>query len=275
MTVRRQFFAVLALGALLLGAGCGGGSDALATAEVDDSYYQQGKALQRQGREAESLTAFLKVIERRGEQNAPESHLEAGLVYLNQVKNPIEALHHFNKYLELQPKSKEAPRVSGLINTAMKELARTISGRPLENQVQALNLRDTLENLQRENDQLKAEIASLRGTAAPGPSFLRVTRAPADGSAVPPPANNPVAAVDSPIAVAPAPRPATPLVPVTNQPATPPVKATRKHVVKPGENLYRIALKYGLKPEDIVAVNRELLPTVASPVKVGTELKIP
>ena len=270
MTAQRNFAALLALAALLLG-GCGG--DRLPTAiETDDAVYQQGKQLQRQGRNPEALLAFLKVIEKRGEQFSPESHLEAGLIYLQDIKDPIEAIHHFRKYLTLQRKSKEAPYVRGLIERAQRELAKSLPGRPLEDQSQWLNLRDQLKELQRENDQLRAEIAAVRGGAAPAP-FLRVTQAAVDGNAtrlaVVPPAVD-----ESPIALAPAPS-ASPGAPLFGKPAVPAKAAGRKHVVGIGDNLYNIARKYGVKMEDLQAANRDLVPNVTTPLRLGAELRIP
>ncbi|MBI5768587.1 MAG: LysM peptidoglycan-binding domain-containing protein [Verrucomicrobia bacterium] len=276
MTHRRSFFALAALLAVIAGAGCGGGDNLLTAVETDDSYYQEGKQLQRQGRDGEALAAYLRVIEKRGDRNAPQSHLEAGQIYLQHVKNPIEALHHFNRFLELQPKSREAPYVRGLVNTAMKELARALPGRLLENQNQWLMLRDQNENLQRENDQLKAEIASLRGSAAPA-GLLRVTRAPTEAAATAPSAPRAVATERSPVSVAPAP---TPLLAglaggTATGGASAAGKPVRKHVVVLGDTLFRLATKYGVKLEELQAANRDVLAPGATTLKIGTELKIP
>jgi hypothetical protein len=82
MFVHRRIFALMALATLLAGTGCGDGGGRSYGVETDDPVYREGKQLQRQGRNPEALTAFLRVIEKRGEQFAPESHLEAGQIYL-------------------------------------------------------------------------------------------------------------------------------------------------------------------------------------------------
>ena len=260
MTVRRHLTTLLAFAVLLLGAGCGGNEGVSFGAETDDAVYQQGKQLQRQGRNPEALAAFLKVIERRGEQNAPESHLEVGL--LLQRQDPIAAIYHFNKYLELQPSSKQAPLVRGLRDTAKREFARTLPGHPDESQSAVLDMRGQLERLQRENDALKAELDSRRGGAAP--PLLRISRAPVTEEARPAPA----ATDDSPISLAPMPT-------FTTKPAAPAAPAARKHTVAPGDTLYGISKKYSVKIEDIATANRDVLPSVLAPLRVGTELKIP
>ena len=273
MTVRRKFTALLALAALLLGAGCGGGDSLNTAIETDDSVYRQGKQLQRQGRNPEALVAFLKVIEKRGEQYSPESHLEAGLIYLKDIKNPVEATHHFNRYLNLLPKSKEVPYVRGLVETARREFGKSLPGRVLEDRSQLMNLRDQVETLQRDNEQLRAEIVALRGGTAAAP-LLSMTRATADGAMARPVAPRTVAD-DSPIALAPPPStPSSFSLRPTPNPATPPKPAARTHTVAAHETLYGISVKYARKVDDLFNANRDVM-KAKEDLKPGMVLKIP
>jgi tetratricopeptide (TPR) repeat protein len=89
---------------LLLAAGCERSDRLTLSAETDDPQYRRGQQLLKQGHNQDALGAFLKVIEKRGD-DAPESHLEAGLLYQQYFKDPISAIYHFNKYIELQPNS--------------------------------------------------------------------------------------------------------------------------------------------------------------------------
>src|SRR6187431_379521 len=132
MTVRLALTLAATLAALLLGAACGVRENAAIGAETDEPLFVQGKQLIKQTRNPEALSSFLKLIDRRGERGAPESHLEAGIIYLNHTKDPVEAYHHFRKYLDLQPNSKEAAGVRGMVDAARREFARTLSARPLE-----------------------------------------------------------------------------------------------------------------------------------------------
>jgi tetratricopeptide (TPR) repeat protein len=289
MTVRSKISAALAIVAVLWLGGCGGGERTVSAVETDDSGFRQGQQLVRQGRDAEALTTFLRVIERRGEQSSAESHLEAGLIYLRHSKDPIEAIHHFRKYLELQPNAKQAVQVRGLIDTARREYARTLPGRPLESQVTGINLADRVKDLERENDDLKSEIAGLRALA-PSPA-LRVSRATIDSSEPPPVTPTvplaapvqirlPVAEPERAPLIPPQPRPVLITPPPASKstpvrPAATKASASRRHTVAPGDTLYNIAKKYGVKMEDIVAANRDQLPSVASPLRKGAELRIP
>lgn len=162
MRIRQIVSVALASFALLLVAGCDRGDREPTSAEADEPYYRQGQQLVKQGRSQEALSAYLKVIAKRGE-SAPESHLEAGLLYLQQIKDPLAAIYHFRKYLELQPNSRQAVYVKGLVDTAKREFARTLPAQPLESQAERLDLSEQLDRVQRQNDELKAELAALRG----------------------------------------------------------------------------------------------------------------
>src|ERR1022692_2732953 len=166
MTTRSIILGAAALLALAAGPGCGGDAPSLSS-EMDDSSYREGQQLERQGRWDEALAAYLKVIERRGD-SAPESNLDAGLIYLNHLRNPIFAIYHFTKYLELEPNSRQAALVRGMIDSAKREFARSLPGQPLESQIEHLGVEEQVQRLQRENEELKAENAALRaGVAVP------------------------------------------------------------------------------------------------------------
>ena len=289
MPARRQLSALLALGALLLGAGCSGGDSLAMAAETDDPLYLQSQQLKRQGRNSEALTSLLKVIERRGEQASPESHLDAGLIYLDHIKDPIEAIHHFRKYLDLAPNATKAPLVRQRVDLARRELFRAMPGRPSDEAFARGGGADVVERQQREIEELKAELGRQRGSG-PAP-FLRTTRGPVE-----PAEGVPTAAVASqsllkiaplppsfvpePVEAPPAQRTAAARQPAAKTAGTKagtsaPV-AGKRHTVAAGEGLYRIGLKYGVRPEAIAAVNRELLPAgVNSKLSPGMELKIP
>ena len=270
----------LLLGALLLGAaGCEGGDRRLRGGEADDPQYRRGQQLVRQGRNQEALGVFLKVIEKRGD-DAPESHLAAGLLYQQYLRDPIAAIYHFRKYIELQPGSRDADLVRGRISAAMRDFARTLPAQPLDNQNARLDLLGRIEELQKENLQLKEQIAAY----AAGALATRPLPASAAAGAQVLPSRGP--AVDRPAGPAGATtaRPGAGTRPVlTNivraapaQPATAPA-AGRRHVVAQGETLYKIAQRYygsGSRWPEILDANRDVLKN-ENAVRVGMELRIP
>jgi tetratricopeptide (TPR) repeat protein len=267
-------FAFLAL------AGCGR-DNPVQSPETEDSTYREGQQLDREGRSDEALNAYLKVIARRGDA-APESHLDAAIIYMVTIKNPIAAIYHFSKFLELEPNAKQAPEVRGMIEACKRQFAQSLPGQPLENQSERMGYLDRIAALQRENDDLKAQIAANRG----GTPSLPVTRAPGDGPAVtfapigsgaeePPPVLREAPMGESPVTAAPLPaqpqaRPASP--------AKAEASSGRHHVVVRGDTLSSISMKYygsRSKVGDIVAANRGVLQDKNTPLKLGATLNIP
>jgi tetratricopeptide (TPR) repeat protein len=291
MTVPRLIAAVAALLALLFGAGCGDRDRAALPAETDETFYVHGMQLKKVDRYSEALTAFLKVIARRGEAGAPESHLEAAQIYLNHTKDPFEAIHHFKKYLELQPNSKQAPGVRGMVEAARREIWKTLPSRSNEDQSARLQQEEEIARLRRENSELRAEIATLRGGAS---SFARSTPVITLPDPNRPRAEPPVTHVGSsslPIATPnrPAAAPVQPASPSSRGPASvapapargqsapPAATRGRTHTVAPQEGLWAIARKhYGTANAANVQGIRDANPTVnTDALSPGTVLRIP
>ncbi len=294
----RSVFAAALLAVLVI-AGCVGlagcqPNDSLPFAsEVDEPHYRRGSQLLRGGRSQEALEAFLKVIDKRGG-DAPESHLECGILYLQHIKDPVAAIYHFRKYLGLRPTSPQASRTRELIDTATKEFARTLPAKPYEGQVQLLDLQEAVERLQKENYRLQEQLAQLRGQPAPQRTTATSVRVAADEGGAPEPVDPaeatpeepdaapaiPVQAVRPPVVVSPTVVAAPVLRPQASPAvsAPPSVPAGRMHTVQKGDSLYSISRQYygnGAKVEEIVAANRGVLQDRGTPLKIGMQLKMP
>lgn len=294
--MRRRFSSVVFLSALaalpLLHTGCGPQTAMPFTAEADDPDYRRAKELLRMGREKEALGIFLKLIDQRGGA-AAESHLEAGILYQKQIKDPIAAIYHYRRYRELRPNSEQARLVLQSIEACIREFARTLPAQPLDNQEDRTVMIDAIDRLQRENLQLKEQLAGARA------AVLDTTRQNATGAAdsgiqfsgVEPSQGGYVG--DAPGAAQPeyaAPIGVVPVTPVPNQaqtiapappaqpvpPPTPP-PATRKHTVVRGDTLMSISHRYygnRTRWREIYAANRDVLPS-ESALQIGMQLKIP
>jgi LysM repeat protein len=290
MRNRLNIPALLACAALLWVAGCDRGDSLTLSSETDEPFYRQGQQLSKQGRNQEALNAYLKVIAKRDE-TAPESHLEVGLILLRHVKDPIAAIYHFRKYLELQPNSRQAVYVRGLIDTSKREFARTLPATPLESQADQLEKQDQIDRLLRENDQLKAELASLRGGVSAPPVRSRATLENDDSTGAPVitipvtqpeivPEDSTAAAVPvqaSPAEDTPLIQAAPPVAPTRPAAAKPTAATGRTHTVAKGDTLFSLAQKYygnRSKWRDIYAANRDVLPHETA-LKPGMQLKIP
>jgi tetratricopeptide (TPR) repeat protein len=303
MTVRRHLLALAALLALALAAGCGGGDSVPLAAETDEPLYLQGLQLKRQGKHPEALVSFLKVIEKRGDQSSAESHLEVGLICLTQMKDFVEAIHHFQAYLAQKPNSLQAPGVRDLVNSAKREYLKSLLGRaPDEITVRPPEGSMEFEQLRKENEELRAELATLRGggtapVRATGRGLLTFdpngNAARGTTRTAPPPAeDSPLQLTTTRASTSSRPLLATPPIPTTARgpttgrattAATPaPIPAGRRYRVAAGDSLFSIARKYdpvntNAKVRAIVDANPEAFPggNFNTPLKQGAELRIP
>jgi len=246
---------IIALSFLLLAfPGCSPSSINV-VAETDEKQYQLAKDYQSQGRTADALSAFLRVIEARS--NAPESHLEAGYIYLNALKNPIKAIYHFEQYLQLKPDSQQARQVRQLIETAQKMFAQQLPAQPYEGELDRIEMMEMVNSLKQENDRLKRELIATQ---------QRLQQFENSGTG----------------------RGAT-STPVTTQPTNPynpgsstsvlqdPASVPRRYTVQTGDSLSSISRKmYGTSSRwiDIFQANRDQLSS-ENALKVGQELRIP
>lgn len=276
----RRLAALLLLVGGGLTLGCNRLPEGEAIAEVNEPAYEEGKRLLKQGREQAALAEFTRVIQSRRD-GAPESHLEVGLLYQLEIKDPIAAIYHFRRYLELKPNSAQADLVRQRIDAATRDFARTLPAQPLENQALRNDLLERVELLQRENTRLKDELTQLYGSRATSQGTvanLTVGGAnPASPAATTSPASSPL----SRVALTDEARqtPSRPQL-AESAPAPPPTGTadpTRIHTVVKGDTLYALARRYYQDPgraRDIYAANRNKMRS-QNDLQVGMTLVIP
>lgn len=131
--------------------------------ETDERAFRRGKSLLREGRQDEALEAFLSVI--AGRPDAAESHLEAGLLYLDHLEDPLAAIYHFRQYLSRRPDTEQAGFVRELIETAKKDFVGGLPGEPLGDRRSQAEALDQAKRLQVENERLKRRLAGIREEA--------------------------------------------------------------------------------------------------------------
>lgn len=278
------------LGLLVFGlAACSDTERLTSATEVDEPNYREAQALLKTGRKQEALTAFLKVISKRGD-DAPESHLEIGLLYLQHINDPLAAIYHFKKYLALRPNSPQAPLVKQRIDAATREFARTLPAQPLDGQPQRVDLVAALDRLKQENDSLKQELANSKGGRnMPEIDLPKVStvESPAETSALPafsfnvdtlPTVRTRPASTPAPVRSNPPAPTRVVTAPVQSAPApSMPAASARKHVVRPGDSLSKISVQYygnRTRVRDIYAANRSVMKSETD-LKVGMQLKLP
>jgi len=270
--------------------------------ETDEPQYRRGQQYLRSQQNQHALEAFLKVIDRR-DGDAPESHFEAGRIYLTHLGDPYAAIYHFRRYLQVKPNSQQAPLVEQMIQTAMKESLKGLPGSAMGAEVERLDLLDMVKKLKDENDVLRAQIERA-GMAAATPPRLPPTQNPATAQVrtAPAPQGQPRPAAppqqqvqqldaipveDIPIQPAvlvetPLPQ-QTPAPTVRQAPQRPgatvaaPPSSGRTYVVQPKDTLMAISQKiYGTRSRwrDIYAANSDRMKH-ESDLKIGMELRLP
>lgn len=230
--------------------------------ETNEKQYQLGQDYKNQGRMEDALGAFERVIDAR--RDAPESHLEAGYIYLRTLKDPINAIYHFNRYLRLQPQSQQATQVRQLIETAQKEFARQLPAQPYEGELDRIDLMDLVKTLKQENDSLKrdlmaatARVQQLENVVGQARRSTQVQDQPSQSARI---------------------QPSAPSQPSANvrQPASP-GDAPRTYSVQSGDTLSAISTRFYGTPSrwiDIYQANRDRLSS-ESALRVGQEIRIP
>ena len=177
-----------------------------------------------------------------------EAHYRLGMLYEDQLKNEVGALHHFERYLELAPQGQFATDVKGYVD----RLRLLIVSRFAEGAVMPAREASRLKN---ENLALQRQLTDLRQQAPAGrPRPATATPAPAPVAtpamvvaAMPPPTPAPAASGEPEVRRA---LPVTATVPAASAPRAEPVTAAaatdapvRTYKVVSGDTLNGIARK--------------------------------
>lgn len=252
---------VLALLGLSIFSGCAP-SGVEVVSETDEKQFQLGQDFKNEGRIEEALSAFLRVIDAR--RDAPESHLEAGYIYLRTMKDPIRAIYHFDRFLQFRPHSPQATQVRQLIETAQKEFARQLPAQPYQGELDRIDLMELVKTLKLENDSLKRDLVAAEKRL----------------SAL---STQPTARVEAPSApvvrqnLAPVPQIQTQQTPTPAAPQPDPASVPRTYTVQSGDSLSSISNKFYGTPSrwiDVYQANRDRLAS-ENALRVGQELRIP
>jgi tetratricopeptide (TPR) repeat protein len=233
--------------------------------ETDEKQYQLGQDYKSQGRMEEALEAFQRVINVR--RVAPESHLEAGYIYLRTLKDPVRAIYHFDRYLQHEAQSPQATQVRQLIETAQKEFARQLPAQPYEGDLDRVDMMDLVRKLKEENNILKRDLISATARAEQLEKVLGRARRASQGEAsgtTPVNFNRPRSLQQSPS-------------PIQQDQPPSPGDAPRNYIVQSGDTLIAISRRvYGTPSRwiDIYQANRDRLPS-ESALRVGQEIRIP
>ena len=232
--------------------------------EVEERQFRIAKDFQSQGLYEEALIEYLSLISVRRE--SPESHLEVGYIYLQTLKDPIRAIYHFDRYLELKPDSERTIQVKQLIDTAKLEFLRQLPTMPFQTGLDRIDLLEIIEKLKKENYELKLKhnqalnhIESIEGEEAMALFSTSLNKRFSEQQSISlnEESNN--------------------LESLNDLESVDPREVPKSYIVQPGDTLSKISKKfYGTDSRwnDIYQANRDILSSARS-LREGQELLIP
>lgn len=114
-----------------------------------------------------------------GTSKSADVHFRLGLIYADKLNEPVSAVHHFRRYLEILPGGPHAREAKNNLDRLELTLATTLAGGTLITHAEATKIKA-------ENKDLKAQLAAARnpqmGTSSTGSSVATADRRPAPGS---------------------------------------------------------------------------------------------
>ena len=173
-----------------------GGCDLLTVSQTGRNIREGNEALARNEVQT-ALQNYEAALD--GTMLSAEAHYRLGLLYEDQLKNEVGALHHFERYLELAPQGQFATDVKGYAERLRLLIVSRLADGPVTPTREATRLKN-------ENLALKQQLTELRQQAPSG-------RAAAPVAAAATPVPKPVATPAMVVAATPPPTPA-PAVPV-------------------------------------------------------------
>lgn len=97
-----------------------------------------------------------------GDADAAEIHYKLALLFDDKLKNPVAAMYHFQRYLDLKPAGSHAKEAAGFIKEDELKLATALSHGAFMSQEDAARLKN-------DNLTLRQQIAELRAARVPSP----------------------------------------------------------------------------------------------------------
>ena len=174
------------------------GCDLLTVSQTGRNIREGNEAMVR-GEVQRALQHFEAALD--GTMLSAEAHYRLGLLYEDQLKNEVGALHHFERYLELAPQGQFATDVKGYVDRLRLVIVSRLADGPVMPAREAARLKN-------ENLALRQQLTDLRQQPATAGRGAAAAVKPAAPTPAPTPIATPVAAQPA-MVVAATPRPTT------------------------------------------------------------------
>jgi LysM repeat protein len=229
--------------------------------EEKEAHFLEGKSRLNARDYKGSFESFEKALQVNP--HSASAHFELALLCDQQKQDYAAAIYHYDRFLDLRPRSDYAEIVRQKIGACKQELARTVSLGPVTQRMQR-----EFEQLSEENKRLHEELEACHANLV-GLQQMRANQASVAAAPTrPAPTNNSrQPAIQAQATVQPSNT-------AVSTPAPARLAATlgRTHTVKPGDTPTMIARKYGVKVDALMAAN----PSVdARRLQIGQALTLP
>lgn len=246
----RTIYLVMAAGLMAL-TGCDKNSGSIEEREERDPNILSGQQYMDQGNYDAAIQEFKLAMVQEPRMARP--HLDLATIYQNYVYNPIHAIYHYDRYMELRPESEKSEFILEQRQKVFNKFAQTL----VDNLPEVQKVLQERNTLIQQNNELKRQLAA----------------------ALKKPATQPVASTSAPAPVEK--RTVTQTVPKSTAPAsqTRPGSAQKHQIyhVVAGDTLSKIATKYygdSGKWDAIYEANKDMMRSPGD-LKVGQTLVIP
>ncbi len=142
------------IGAVLLSLGALAGCDRMVTPR-QTQLTQDADAKAGEGKYLEAINLYEAALD--GTERSAEVHYKLGLLYDDQMNDPLNALHHFKRVLTLTPTGKHAEEVKKFMKRDELTLLTSLSGDAVMTRAEATRLRNDNLNLRQQLDERWAE----------------------------------------------------------------------------------------------------------------------
>ena len=179
------------------------GCDLLTVSQTGRNIREGNEAMVR-GEVQRALQHFEAALD--GTMLSAEAHYRLGLLYEDQLKNEVGALHHFERYLELAPQGQFATDVKGYVDRLRLVIVSRLADGPVMPAREAARLKN-------ENLALRQQLTDLRQQPATAGRGAAAAVKPAAPTPAPTPVATPVAAQPAMVVAATPPPTTAPAIP--------------------------------------------------------------
>ncbi len=157
----RTFIPIMLAGLVVL-SGCGKNSGTIEEREERDPNVLSGQEYMEQGSYDEAIAEFKLALEQEPLMARP--HLDLATIYHNYVFNPIHAIYHYDRYMELRPDSEKTEFILEQRQKVFNQFAQTL----VDNLPEVQKMLKERNALIQQNNDLKRQLAAALKNNQPG-----------------------------------------------------------------------------------------------------------